>query len=285
MTKYDYHTQTSMNENNAQVILDAGMAMGQPSNVETPAPQDGTPYTVIPHNYKLQDLAYLLPHPPRKKAVVTMADLSSFARYLKEHGTGETALFCNRSNTSFSVLAVLDYHEPKAGGRANWREHLAYLKPTSSRQWLYWTARNKQWQSQEAFAEMLQDHTEDVVEPNGATLLEVAKELIAKKSYDYRSALNLKNGTVQFQYVENMETSAGAKGNIEVPEKFKLAIPLDEEGPLYDVGARLRHKIEERRLVFRYELLRAEELVKHAQDELLAALKEATTQEVFMGSC
>ena len=219
---------------------------------------------------------------------MTVRDVQSLARYLEQHGGPNTAIFYDGlDNPGLQFTAVLDYHSPNeatAEGVANWREHTVRYAPKMSVQWRYWLEGNGDWMAQEDFAERLQDHTEDVTEPRGAQLVEIARELIAKKSFDFRSALNLKDGTVQFSYVENMETAGGEKGQIEVPSRFTLALPLHEGGARYALDCRLRYKIHERRLTFRYDLLKVDELIRHVNGELAAAVEQATKLEAFVGS-
>lgn len=284
---FTQHPYIRMNDENNQTLLDAGAALSAARSAGTPGPLDGAPYVVVPEGYKLEVLEKLLPHPTRKKANVVLRDVQSLARYLEQHGGPNTVLFYDGlDNPAMQFTAVLDYHAPNeaaAEGVANWCGHTVRFAPKLSVQWRFWLESSGDWMAQEDFAEKLQDHTEDVQEPKGADLVEIARELIAKKSFDFRSALNLKNGTVQFSYVENMETSGGEKGQIEVPSRFTLAIPLHEAGTRYAVECRLRYKINERRLTFRYDLLKIDDVIRYVNGELVAAVKTVTKLEPFVG--
>jgi uncharacterized protein YfdQ (DUF2303 family) len=271
-------------QNNTQAALDAGMMIGDPKSLAHHMSADGIPYAVLRQDMKLESLEKFFLNPVRKRAVATFAELPSFARYLEAHATFATVIFATVSQAHARFGAIIDYHAPGAEGAAGWREHQATFAPQLSEEFARWQVRDKQWFGQVEFAQFLQDATVDVVRPPGAELLEIAKELVAKKSYDFRSAQNLRDGTVQFHYVEDMTTSGGQKGTLEVPETFTLEIPIHKAGARYVIEARLKFKIEDQRLKFQYELLRLPQVFDHVHNELIKAVKTATKIEPLMGS-
>lgn len=271
-----------MNENNnAQTILEAGWTTAEARRVPEPVNGEGAPYTVIPATAKIERLDALLPHPLRRKGRLTFWELPSFAAYVMKHADDATVLFCDPQAEPIQFTAIFDHH---TAGEAGWGEHRATFAPRYAPEYTRWKEKNLAWLPQADFAEFLQDNLLDLTHPPGAHLLEIAQELLAKKAYDYRSAVNLRDGTVQFHYVETLETSGGAKGTLTVPYLFALGIPLHAGGPLFPIDGRLKFKIDDKnKLLFRYELVRLAQVITRVHDELRASVEHATKLPVLAG--
>lgn len=76
------------------------------------------------------------------------------------------------------------------------------------------------------------------------------------KSAKFRSDLKLSNGQTQLSYEEEIRGQAGA-GRINIPDTFKIGIPVFVDGDLYPIEARFRYKLgSEGELTLSYELIR-----------------------------
>jgi len=265
--------------NNAQVIADLARSQGDPRA----AGIDGTPYIIIPNDAQLVDLERTLEKPVRPRARVELYTLESFVNYVAQHGNEDcTALFADLSPTTCKVTAILDYHE-SAGGKAGWREHTAVFAPVDGVEFKRWRDKNGQWFSQLAFAEWLQDNQLDVVAPPGAHLLEIATTLMAKKEVNFRRSEVLATGTAQFTYDEVLKAGGGATGQLEIPAMFVLDLPLHQGGQSRKLEARLRYKIEEGKLSFRYDLVALHKVIERTNAELLQMVQEMTEFVPFVG--
>lgn len=270
-----------MNENNMQAVLDAGMQIGDAKVV----PYGAVPYLVRPALTAVESLEPFMDHPARKKGGAKFRDLASFALYLAQHGTDATAVQVDVDVWPVRFMAILDYHQPGELGKPGWKHHTALFAPKLSEQFMRWVGKDKTWQAQSDFAEFLQDNLMDVRRPEGAALLEIAKDLVAKKSFDFRSGKNLANGTVQFSYVEDMTAAGGAGGVLEVPESFTIALPVHYASlQAYVLEVRLRFKIEQSKLLFRYEILQLQRTLDVVLTELLNEVRLATSRTVFVGT-
>jgi uncharacterized protein YfdQ (DUF2303 family) len=174
--------------------------------------------------------------------------------------------------------AIIDFHSVDCPG---WCEHRVNYVPKSSRQFQFWLGNARKWLSQERFAEIIEENTEDITTPDGASLLEIACELNARKTCDFRSAVNLKNGTVQFSYVEDIEAKRGV---LEVPSQFTLVIPVLDEPARYPIQARLRYKIEDARLLFQFDLLKLHVLMDQLNSVLASEIKAGTAIDPHQGT-
>jgi len=249
---------------------------------------------VIWPDKKIESLERFADRPLRKRAFVRLTDTVSFSHYVREHAQFGTALFGDQNKPS--VLAVIDYHEPRndltvasdqpaspLDNVPNWGEHRAELVLAQTIEWKRWISNSGAQLTQVQFAEMLEDNLPDIIDPVGASLLEIAQTLQAKNDVGFRSAVRLSNGQHQLTYVENLQATAGVDGNLEVPERIKLALAPFEGAPKYEVVARLRYRITAGKLSFSYQLERPHKIVEAAFKDVRAAIESATGKVVVLG--
>lgn len=158
-----------------------------------------------------------------------------------------------------AITAVLDYHygetdKPDAMAPGTCR-HVARLQLAATEEWTRWTAISGKLMGQMDFARFLEENAADVAAPAGADLLEIVKDLSAVRKADFRSEIRLHNGDQAFEWVE--ETQAKTKsGQIEVPRRFLLQIPIFYGERSVEVGAFLRYSLNDGALKLGVELHR-----------------------------
>lgn len=261
-----------------QSALAAGVALGDAHSIpDTPIP--GGIYTVVPKDYRIESLETYLPRPLRVRQKVELHDTESFIGYVIEFEKGGASrLFFDCEQETF--VAILDYHDVAA---ANWCGHVATFKPRRSVEFQTWLGKNKNQMGQVDFARFLEDNLPDVVEPEGATLLEIALTLEAKKEVSFASGVRLQTGQIQFTYDEEIRGTA-KKGMIEIPDSFVLGIPIHENGPAYKIPVRLRWRLHEGKVVFWYEIARPHRFVSDALKEIRERVEGQTDLAVFSGA-
>jgi len=259
-----------------QTALAAGAAIGDPRIV---VPTNEGVYTVVPKDYQIQDLEKYLPTPLRVRQHVTLNDTDSFIEYVKAYAKQHsTRLFFANEGEAFD--AVIDYHE--SADAPAWCEHKATFKPVRSVEFTTWMDRNKKQFTQVDFARFLEENLPDVVEPEGAVLLEVALTMEAKKEVTFSSGVRLATGQIQFQYDEEVRGTA-KKGTLEIPEQFVLGISIHENGPAYRIPVRLRWRLHEGKAIFWYEIVRPHRFVQDAIKEIRAKVTTDTGYPVLTG--
>src|SRR5258708_5154062 len=102
------------------------------------------------------------------------------------------------------------------------------------------------------FAQFIEENQIDIRTPPGAKILEVARGLQARRSVHFVSAVRLQTGDQEFTFNETTEGTVG-KGKAQVPEEFKLGIPVFFGGVSYEVVARLRYRLDEGKLQLWYD--------------------------------
>jgi uncharacterized protein YfdQ (DUF2303 family) len=260
-------------ENHVQSAIEAGRAIerlvirGDVTHLGPFAILDyGSSHAVIKSLEHLQD------RPTRIRATVAARDADSLIKYVLAFHDGATMVFADES--ALTISAIIDYHHEEP----SWADHVARLALTATPQWSEWIAADKKKMGQVAFAEFLEDHIQDIAEPAGAQILEIATTLEAKKSVSFSSSVRLSNGSRSFQFSEDVAGSA-ARGTLQIPEQFTLGLVPFDGAARYGLTTRLRYSLENSHLLLRIELVRPEDVVKSAFADIRTAIADGLKAE------
>lgn len=224
----------------------------------------------------LIDTAPLDDTPERLQAGVTFSEIGSLIDYCQQFRTGSSRAFVDRDGGN--IQAILDYHGDAAA--PSWCTHRASFQAVETVDWKIWTANNEKPFSQMEWVEFLEDNINTIREPDGADMQSLCANLEQKKKVNFRSSVKVDSGTVRFAYDEEVETKGGTqKGQIEIPSVFKLGIQPFEGCDLYALLARLRYRITDGKLTFRYRLDRPDlvwnDAMKDAVETFRGEMQEA----------
>jgi uncharacterized protein YfdQ (DUF2303 family) len=269
--------------NEIQAAIDAGVAIGEPKKLDaegrffsivSPA---GAFHTVV----DLEELNEKFRETPRRKTGGYAAHTSeAFISYMEKHVTPTTEVWADL--TSRSVTAVINAHD-KTDGDAGWGDHRLQLQLQHTPSWTAWKSLNAQWLTQVQLAELLEERSIDIVEPDAATLTEITRSFKATKKVAFESGTHLSTGEVQFGYREEVEGKAGKAGKLSMPEQFWLALAPFEGGQKYKVLARLRYSIDEGGLRLKYVLDRPAEYVQTAFNDVVDVIRAGVEAPLFHG--
>ena len=250
--------------------------------LETP----GKLFVLIPgiagHPSQIKDIntEALADKPIRKRGMTQVFDAASLNMLIADNGdAGNIAIYVNRDPNKPAVVAVLNGHGKSGPGWGDFRAEIAF-RPTP--QWVKWKGIDGKMMPQAEFAEFIEDNMADVAEPSGAELLEIATYMQATRSVDFKSALQLSSGAVQFQNLESLDTKVGA-GSIAIPTMFTLGIAPLFGSPSYKVPARLRYRLTDGKLTLGIKLQRVEDLMVKVLDEVVQKIEVGTNISVFEG--
>lgn len=265
------------NTDNAQVIVDTALRSAEHHELEPGK------FYVFNTPTGIADVDLTGPEhtgiPPRKQGTTTVRDFASFVAYWEKHSDDDSEVYADSER--LTITAVLDAHTADTSRWAGHRLHLA-LRQTDT--WKQWLNQDNQLMDQETFAEFLEDHVPELLEPAGADMLEIAQSFQAASKVDFQSASRLSSGQRQFQYVETTTTKAGQKGQLTVPEVFTIGLVPFEGSEGYKLTARLRYRIGERGLRLGYKLDRPDEVRRTAFADVVKAIGEQIEQPVMNGS-
>lgn len=213
--------------------------------------------------------------PVRKEGAYKFADPTDFVEYLDKHAGPQTELWGD--DTASTIKAVIDAHEADEPGH---EKHTATLTLPYTRDWQDWIARDGKTSGQVEFAEFIEDHLPNFVDPTGADMLELAQSFQATKNVDFGSSKRLQSGETELLYTETIAATAGKKGALAIPDTFTIGIQVHEHGPAYRVEARFRYRINGGQLALGYRLNRIDD-VRHAAFDAVVEQIEATGRLVW----
>jgi uncharacterized protein YfdQ (DUF2303 family) len=231
-------------------------------------------------------------NPRRKRATVGIYETASFIDYVNRHKTaGATHLFGKATELGGSFTAVLDYHEAeKTDGKPlpGWGQHTAKLTLEVTPEWARWVGNNTKLIGQEAFAEFIEDNMNDIVTPDAASVLEIAQGLQGRKNVQFKSGKNLRDGSIQLEYIETIEVQGAANRRddaFKMPEKIQLGIvPFVGAEGVY-IEARLRFRIgSDGKLSFAYILNRPYKVIEAAFLLARGKIEQETGIKVILGN-
>jgi uncharacterized protein YfdQ (DUF2303 family) len=260
------------------VALRAGLALARPV-LPALGVQDQEPYAVVPDGYRVERLGHLVPRRPiRTRQAVALTDVPSFVAYVSRFAEAGTLIYTDEDK--LSAKAIIDHPLPE---QPDWGQHVAMLKLKETREWAAWKSVDRKRFDQTAFAEFIENHLLDVAVPDGASLLEMVKQLDIRKSVVFESSIRLDNGQVQLTYVETV-SGAQAKSTATIPETFVLGVAPFEGADRYKLVARLRYRLAEGKVSLWFELLRPEDIVREAWLTVMQSIAEGTGVMTLAGA-
>lgn len=211
----------------------------------------GKSFVIIPRDYHLAEVDDFIDKPRSLHASITMRTAEAFQNYVNRHGTHDSMIFCDVTRPGFT--AVIDWHG--AENAPTNREHKVVFNPALSEEWMFWAAINGKWIAQADFVRFVEERIADIVKPDGASMLELASNLEAKRDVAFKSGVRLADGTVQMQYIEETTTSGGGAGGvISIPTQLELGLPVFYKEDPYKVRAFFRYRIHERKLQIKIDI-------------------------------
>lgn len=241
---------------------------------------DGTEYWFVPSSNSGRDRT-LVPIevwrnasvPPRRRGQVTLYDAASFNRVLQDNAAaGDISIYIDRNPEDPQIVAVLNGNGLNGSGWGDFRAKIEF-RPTP--QWEKWRSLDGQMITQVAFAEFIEENAEDIIDPPGGKMLEIAKFLSVARSVNFRSGYQPNSGAVQFQH-DTDDVAKVSAGTIDIPTSFTLGIKpvYGLIGDGYKIPARFRYRLSEGRLTLGFKLQRIESVMKDVVDEIVDAIHQ-----------
>jgi uncharacterized protein YfdQ (DUF2303 family) len=172
------------------------------------------------------DLERYRVQPDRARCTVRPGTVDALSAYVKRHGIeGHTSVWV--APDAGRIIAVIDEHGADAVAEARFRQHRAELELLVTPEWEFWLKRDGELMDQQAFAEHIEEGLDDIREPDGATMLEVAQSIHGTNKATFRSGYKLENGELKFGYDEDVNIRAGdpqKHGELAIPHELKLAV-------------------------------------------------------------
>lgn len=255
--------------NDAKSIIEAARAQ-----IEVKTLADGTQVAAVPQGFSIQTLTKHLPVASRIVANKSFHDGDSLARYVQRYKDADSLLIA--SITASKVVTLLDYHSAEAPAAV---DHSATWQVRHSDEFTEWSKLNGRLTEQAEFIRFLEEHVSDIVSPDPASILELAKDFSAMKSVKFQSAKRLDNGDRNLQYVEE----TGTKSGIEIPQKLTLSMPIYYGEEPVQFQAWFRYRIADGGLTLGYEFHRIEPVKQAAFKAAVHRVAELAGLDPFYG--
>ncbi|MCQ6250873.1 DUF2303 family protein [Streptomyces malaysiensis] len=218
--------------------------------------------------------------PARKTGTTTVRDATSFLAYYEKHHDDATEVYADADR--LTITAVLDAHQTDA---ARWGQHRLHLALRKTDAWQQWMVSDGQLMKQDEFAEFLEDHLPELLEPAAATMLEIAQSIQGATKAEFQSGTRLQTGERQFKFVETVSAKAGQKGELTIPEQFTIGLVPFEGSEGYRLTARLRYRIESGgSLRMGYKLERPADILRTAFGDVREGIEEQLATAVMNGT-
>lgn len=233
------------------------------------------------------DLERHLGQPRRTRGTATVTDPADFCTYVTRLEGTKTTVWANEDD--HTVTALFNDHgeteDEDAEGFAGWRDHTATLRLKVDRDWAEWMKCDGELGSQEWFAAFLEDNARLIVDPDAATMFEVARSFQARSNADFSRAIRVDNGDVQMTWIEQTDAKVNSpvKGTFEVPASFTVRLAPFIGTPMQQLTARLRWRLREGRLSIGYALLRPDLVVREAFQDVVATVAGSVHSPVVLG--
>lgn len=220
-------------------LLEAGTSMAAITK------EEDLLYAVVPDGYSLKiedisDLKEATEEKPRRiTGLVGLRTSDSFCNFIeREHVEQTTVCFADVEQATFK--AVFNYCGP--GGVPGWCDRKAQLELMHTREWLRWVGNDRKDLSQLELADFFDANLDDIVEPDGAEIVEMITALKVKRKVSFHSAVDQNTGFTTVQFTENTSGEA-VKGSIDFFGKFTIGIAPFRGSDPYKIKCMLRFTI------------------------------------------
>jgi len=233
--------------------------------------------------------------PTRVEAKVNLTDADSFCEYFKRFADSNSLIFGKVENDGATFRAVIDYHGPGAvegSNEPNYCDHVATFSTKKTPEWEAWLKANRKPMPQIEFATWLEDNLHLFTVPNEkaptapspADLLELVKSLHGHQNATFNTSIRLDNGAHSCAYEESVNVQGTMRGGaVLLPPFIFGGFPLFQGMPGYLVQARLKSRIENRKLVLFFETVALEKMVGDCLDIVVERIEEKTERTVLIG--
>lgn len=263
------------NNNNTQAALNAGARTGQTWNLP-----GFKPYTLVPDDMKVEVIERLdeRERPEHVKASPSFDDAASLVAYFNRFEDVESTLFADLDSST--IVGVIDHHEPGIENGARYHDHIATFKAKHSPEWLAWVGMSGKRVTQEQFAVFIEDNAPDVQQPSGAVLQQMALNLEASGSADFKSHKRLEDGSVHFHFSQEVN---GTSNGVPVPKEFRVMLRPYIGGEAVGMTAKFRFNKDGGRLTMGLDLMLIEQTKRAAFDSIVEKVAEDTERVVLWG--
>jgi len=186
------------------------------------------------------DVSQYLDKPLLKVEALKVCDALSFCEYVNKHKGDGTLATCSVSG--LNVQAVLDHHSMTEPGT---RKHSCTLQLESSPDWKKWTGIDSRGMSQGEFADFLLEMDHTVIEPDAASIIEIATKLRLESNKKFESKVNMHDGSFTFHFSDE---ATQVKNQMKLPENIHVQVSPFRGAKIVNLPVKVRYRLNEGKL-------------------------------------
>ncbi|AMS02449.1 hypothetical protein SEA_ZIRINKA_50 [Gordonia phage Zirinka] len=173
--------------------------------------------------------------------------------------------------TKGRVEAIYNDH---ANDGAGLRDNRLRLELRADQDWTAWHQLSGQYLRQEEFGDRVEELLHTVVEPAQADLMEVIDSIRATSKGSFESKISRADGGQQLEYKEDVSTTAGKSGQLEVPKTVTLAIRPWEGLDTYKVEGWFRLRVQNGQLSLAIKLKPTRSILRAAWADVITQIEQ-----------
>lgn len=219
--------------------------------------------------------------PGVRRGTARFSEIDPLVAYVTLHHDPEaTTIWINHdaeqlgtgSHPVATIEAVLDDHDHGGGA---WGDHRAVLPLITTPEWRHWIGGDGNWHGQAEFSEHLRQGLVEIINPDHATILEVAESLTLHNSDDLVS-IQRANGEVHIERSvdQTARRAPSGDGSTDIPETFTLRIAPFAGADAVELVARLKFRSTGGGVALGYTLQRPAEALRVAVERVFDVIKQ-----------
>lgn len=211
------------------------------------------------------------------KQMVTIETADSLVDYVNRFKGTDTLLLAEISANR--IVALIDYHNATAAAHV---AHRAKMELPFSEEWALWTKVSGKLMPQLEFARFIEENAADIRAPSAGELLDACRDLQIRRKVNFTKAVRTASDNENFEYSE--ETNASTKkGDLELPTKFVLGLPVYFGQAETELHAFLRWRLDEGSLTLGIQLHRIEHVRQAVFKQIVLDVAERTACPAVFG--
>ncbi|AVI03683.1 hypothetical protein SEA_CONFIDENCE_53 [Gordonia phage Confidence] len=200
-----------------------------------------------------------------------VTDVPSFLAELDRYSLQPELSTLWGDETKGRVEAIYNDH---ANDGAGLRDNRLRLELRSDQDWAAWHQLSGQYLRQEEFGDRVEELLHTVVEPAQADLMEVIDSIRATSKGSFESKISRADGGQQLEYKEDVSTTAGKSGQLEVPKTVTLAIRPWEGLDTYKVEGWFRLRVQNGQLSLAIKLKPTRSILRAAWADVINQIEQ-----------
>ncbi len=215
--------------------------------------------------------------PERQRGTYRLQELQSLVDSTKEFTEDPDVWVDSQSGKAIAVC------NDQRGTDPGWGDLRLEFTPRHTEEWDFWMKANGALVNQAQFADHIEGGLPEIVDPDGATMLEIANSIQVSSASAFRSSQKIESGEVHFTYETDVEGTAGRAGELAIPRLITLRMSPFVGEEEVELTARFLYRVNSGTLSLGYRIERPERAVATCVKRMVNQLRDSFDR-VYEGS-